>query len=83
LQERLGWRVKTVNLAMPAVNLAASFHVEIPAPPEMEVQIARLVFKPWEPPASEEEAGKRSGARGRREWWRTARAARPRLPGRS
>jgi hypothetical protein len=56
LQERLGWRVKTVNLAMPAVNLAASFHVEIPAPPEMEVQIARLVFKPWEPLASEEEA---------------------------
>lgn len=51
-QERLGWRVKTVNLAMPAVNLAASFHVEIPAPPEMEVQIARLVFKPWEPAGS-------------------------------
>jgi hypothetical protein len=44
-RERLGWRVKTVNLAMPAVNLAASFHAEVPAPPDMEVQFAQLVFK--------------------------------------
>lgn len=45
-RERFGWRFKTVNLAMPAVNLAASFHLEVPAPPDMEVQFARLVFKP-------------------------------------
>jgi hypothetical protein len=45
LRERLGWRVKTVSLAMPAVNLAASFHVEVPAPSDMEVQFASLVFR--------------------------------------
>lgn len=46
---QLGWRRKTVNLAMPAVNLAASFHVEIPAPPDMEFDSARLAFKRNEP----------------------------------
>lgn len=45
---RLGWQVKTVSLAMPAVGLAASFHVEAPAPPEMEVEFASLTFKHYE-----------------------------------
>lgn len=46
---QLGWKRKTVNLAMPAVNLAASFHVEIPAPPDMEFESSRLAFKRNEP----------------------------------
>lgn len=51
-RERFGWRVKTVNLDMPAVNLAASFHVEVPAPRDMEVQLATLVFKRHESPVN-------------------------------
>jgi hypothetical protein len=60
LQVRFGWRVKTVNLAMPAVGSAASFHVEAPAPREMEVEFASLNFKlspgaVWDVPELEEE----------------------------
>jgi len=40
--EGLGWRKKTFSLTMPAVALASSFHVEIPAPPDMEIVVARL-----------------------------------------
>jgi hypothetical protein len=43
--ERMGWRPKKIGFASPAVNLAASFHVEIAAPPEMEIDIARLDFR--------------------------------------
>ena len=42
----LGWHVKTVSLTMPAANLASSFHVEVPAPPDMEIDSALLRFKP-------------------------------------
>lgn len=59
LRVRFGWRVKTVNLAMPAVGSAASFHVEAPAPREMEVEFASLSFKlspgaVWDLPELEE-----------------------------
>jgi hypothetical protein len=41
-----GWRVKTVVLSMPAANLTSSFHVEVPAPPDMEIDSAQLRFSP-------------------------------------
>lgn len=40
--EKLGWRRKLVPLSLPAVALASSFHVEVPAPPDMEIAAARL-----------------------------------------
>jgi hypothetical protein len=42
---RLGWRRKTVVIEAPTVNFSASYHLEIPAPPDLEIDAARLTFE--------------------------------------
>lgn len=40
----MGWKRKTLRFDAPSANLAASFHLEIAAPQEMEIDSARLTF---------------------------------------
>jgi hypothetical protein len=42
---RLGWRRKTIMIEAPTVNFSASYHLEIPAPPDLEIDAARLTFE--------------------------------------
>jgi hypothetical protein len=43
--ERLGWSRKGIVITVPTVSLSASFHLEVQAPPDLEIDAARLHFE--------------------------------------
>ena len=42
---RLGWRRKTIVIDVPTVSFSASFHFEVQAPPDLEIDAASLRFE--------------------------------------
>jgi hypothetical protein len=46
---RLGWRLRQIRIEVPAVNAAKSFHIEVAAPGDLEIDSAQLRSYPRGP----------------------------------
>jgi hypothetical protein len=42
---RLGWRLKSIDIEVPAVSFSTRYHLEIPAPTNLEIDSAQLRFE--------------------------------------